>query len=338
MKYILLYYQQVDLKILIPFLIVADSMSRMQRRLHEHDVTSSLTVSLSSMVEPMISVEGAARVFVGSIKGWGQAASMVFFLDLIVVLACYYSVRPNTAIKILLIGATLKGITILPYYIVAGYTPDYSEAIAHFITVTLEIGWFFYDHVVSISTLHRVLVFYKDNTKARYEFLAIKGVSLVFGAILRLFRSTCRFGKCIAIDAGACDALIATNVLICEFFLLGALIYKCTLYKKGMVQEKGLFEAFIQESYLRLIVNVPLGSMEATAYIFERIPGTPTAFVWFLVIGIIARQFSCSILALTILSTRVSQQSRKGTIVSKGAGMQSTSKCAPNTVSSTSSA
>jgi hypothetical protein len=289
------------------------------------------------MSDSVISVEGAARAFVASIRGWGQSASIVFFLDFIVVLVCYFSVRPNTAIKLLVVGAALKGITILPYYIAAGYTPDYSEATVSFITVTLEIGWFFYDHIVSISTLHRVLIFYGDSPRVRYVFLTMKGVSLAFGALLRIFRSTCRFGRCAAMDAGACDALIAANVLICEFVLLGSLIYKCTIYKKGLAQDGQFFEVFVHEAYLRLMINVPLGIMEATAYIFERIPSTPTAFVWFLVIGIIARQFSCTILALTILATKSAQHSKKGMSMSKGQGMQSSVKAMPNTIGSVSS-
>jgi hypothetical protein len=263
------------------------------------------------MSETVISQEGAARVFVASIKGWGQTSSMIFFLDLICVLGCYFSVRPNGAIKLLAIGAALKAITVIPFYIGAGYTPEYSDATVNFITVTLEIGWFFYDHVITCSTLHRVLIFYQDNKKARYAFMALVSFTITFGAIFRGFRSTCRFGKCVVADSGACDSIIAANVIICEFILLFALLYKCTIYKKSMKQGKELFEAFIQEAYMRLMISFPLGIMEASVYILERIPSTPAALLWFLVIGIIARQFSATILALAILSTKSAQQNKK---------------------------
>jgi hypothetical protein len=286
------------------------------------------------MGETVISVEGAARVFVASIKGWGQTSSMIFFLDFICVLACYYSVRPNGAILLLTIGAGLKAITVPAFYIAAGYTPDYSDGTVNFITATLEIGWFFYDHVITASTLHRVLIFYKDSTKARYGFIGLTAFSIVFGAIFRIFRSTCRFGKCAVADSGSCDSIIAANVLITEFILLFALMYKCMLYKKNMAQGKELFEAFIQEAYLRLIISFPLGIMEASAYILERIPGTPAALLWFLVIGIVARQFASTILALAIMSTKAVQQVKKTTANTKGLSIGTASKVAGTTSSS----
>jgi hypothetical protein len=228
---------------------------------------------------------------------------MIFFLDFICVVCCFLSVRPNNAILILAIGAALKAITVVPFYIAAGYTPDYTDTTVNFITVMLEVGWFFYDHIISISTLHRVLVFYPHSKMTRNVFKAMTSTSISFGALFRVFRSTCRFGNCMVLTPGGCDSIIATNVLLCEFILLGALLYKCISYKKK-IGDDSLFELFIKEAYLRLLISVPLGSMEALAYIFERIPGTPAALLWFLVIGIVSRQFACTILALAIMATK----------------------------------
>jgi hypothetical protein len=189
----------------------------------------------------------------------------------------------------------------------------------NFVTVTLEIGWFFYDHIISISTLHRVLIFYGDSTQLRKAFMGLTGFSVLFGAIFRILRNTCRFGTCAVADSGAIDSIIASNVLICEFILLGALLYKCLKYKNQTKQSEEFFGVFIQEAYMRFIISVPLGIMEAVAYILERVPNTPTSFVWFLVVGICARQMAPTILAMTILSTKVAQQKKTNMVSTKGA-------------------
>jgi hypothetical protein len=190
------------------------------------------------------------------------------------------------------------------------YTPDYSDTTVGFITVTLEMGWFFYDHIISVSTLHRVMIFFNSSPNAKKAFMAMTGFSIVFGAVFRILRNTCRFGTCAVADTGTCDSIIASNVLICQFILLGALLYKCTMYQKQTKQSEEFFGVFVNECYIRLIVSVPLGLMEAAAYVLERVDGAPTSFVWFLANGIFARQLAPTMLAMAILSTKVVQQAK----------------------------
>jgi hypothetical protein len=257
-----------------------------------------------------VSTEGAARLFVASITEWGQTQSTFFFLDLVICCQCYYAARPNQAILLLLIASALKAINIVPFYFAGMYTPSFSDFSVNAITVTLEIGWFFYDHIISASTLHRVLIFYGDAPKLRKAFMGMFGFSVLFGGVFRILRNTCRFGTCAVANSATIDSVIASNVLSCEFILLGALLYKCILYRKETQQGEDFFGVFIQEAYMRLIIGVPLGIMEAIAYMMERVDNAPTSFVWFLAVGIYARQLAPTMLAMAILSTKSAQQTK----------------------------
>ncbi|KAJ3323280.1 hypothetical protein HDV06_002048 [Boothiomyces sp. JEL0866] len=260
-----------------------------------------MSESFDSSVDPKL-------VFITSVASWGQTQTTFLLLDLIITSTIYFQSRPNKALLILAIFSALKGQNILWLYLCGDYSPDYSMATVSFLTVMCEVGWFFLDHCSSISTMQRVHAFYSWSIPGKLLF----GWVIVSGAILRGFRSTCRFGSCIvasnmSLGEGSTlmDSLIAANVVGTEFILLLALLYKILEYRKNRASAPAVFHSLLRESFIRLCVCVPLGVMECLGYGYTaNSAGIPNWWNWFCQTGIFARQVCPTVLATTILSTK----------------------------------
>ncbi|KAI8910311.1 hypothetical protein EDD86DRAFT_205075 [Gorgonomyces haynaldii] len=255
------------------------------------------------------------RLFLQSVASFGQQQSTILFLDLVMTWSAYLQVMPNFTILLLAIGSSLKGMNIVWLYLAAAYTNQYSDTLCTLITVMLEVGWYFLDHIAGISTLHRCHVFYKDTAILQILY-GLTAVSLVIGAGLRGLRSSCRLGACLydplsdqTRSAVFLDSAIAANLLVMEAILLGALLYKCIQFQqrsKEFEQNTEVFDVFIIECWLRLGILLPLGAMEITGYIFTGMPkdSVPLWINWLAQNGIFAREMAPAILVVAILAAK----------------------------------
>ncbi|KAI8892574.1 hypothetical protein BC833DRAFT_662278 [Globomyces pollinis-pini] len=270
----------------------------------------------------MTSLEQNYCTFVKDVPGWGQTQSTTFAIEFIMCFMAWYNQRPNAALFLIAVCATLKATSVPVFWIASHYTPSYSNATCGFVTVILEFAWFFNDQLPSFSTAHRLKAFIvNDNLKMGVY--AFTGCAAFVGAILRICRNSCRGGFCFGMShidstnlinrsalAMQYDMAIAFIACITEIILLSCIFYQCRILKA--ITKQDLFEFYGKEVSVRVLVCLPLGILEVIGYYMQIKPNPSGAFYWLCMIGINARQLMGSILAMSIICSK-----EKATKVSK---------------------
>ena len=239
----------------------------------------------------------------------GQQTFTLFVLDLIITATAYYQVRPNPGIQLLFVASVLKSIAIPALLIGANYTSSYSGMTVGLITSLVEVGYFFNDHIVSVSALQRAQTLF-DSSVSKIKFLFILTASSIFiGGALRMLRSFCRLGSCLVMSSFHLDMVISINVLLLETILLGALALKSIQNKHKSISDLPLIHVLIKECSMRAVIFLPLALLEAVSFAIPDGSG-PSAVKWIMDIGMYVRLLAPSILVVVILSTKENYRSK----------------------------
>ncbi|KAJ3322594.1 hypothetical protein HDV06_002971 [Boothiomyces sp. JEL0866] len=253
-------------------------------------------------------MSASACYMIASMTSWPQSQVTNFSIDLLVTALIYQQVKPNFSIKLLVVGSFLRWFFIVPAFVIStAYTPSSPEG--------------FCDWIVGFADIARLS---NSELKVALANAVLTGVSLVIGAIFRLFRNPCRYqflngdAACWAGTGAIWDNLTVVNVIFFEMLLLAFMIIKIQAFVKSKVDSTGMFKKFYDETVMRLVVLVPLGICEALAYIVQQTPGAPTWLNWVLTIAVYCRQFNPVIISVMIVSAKLNHSK---TVVSKGKSM-----------------
>lgn len=224
----------------------------------------------------------SARASVGEILGWGQTQATIFLLDFIFIWFIYSQVRPSSSMFLLAVLSSLKAQNVVWFYIAADYKPEYPDWMCAMVLVGLETGWLFYDHIASISTFYLIqtLPIPKNRISASGYILCL---SVAAGAVLRVGRSSCRFGHCWMLTKEHSDTTIVANVLFTEFFMMCVFLeffYKLYVLDKSDDRKPVLVTEMIRYGLLRVGLLIPFGIMEAVAYEISPNPKVLTSIKW----------------------------------------------------------
>jgi ABC-type multidrug transport system fused ATPase/permease subunit len=242
-------------------------------------------------------------------QGWALAQTQLTWMDLMGVWFIYSQMRPNRAILLLAVLSLLKAMNIVWFSLIFDYQENYSDYIVTIMLVGLDVGWFFNDHIASLSTLQKVNSLPQSRVK-KAIWNTVMGISLILGAYLRVARSQCRFN-------GDCrdkwplqflDSIIAFNVIATELFMVSVLLaFFYSIYKQSMLHSHvQVMSQMIEQGLLRVVILLPLGILEIVAYaIPETTKSRFRALQVFLEVGIYARHMYPTFLAVAIAMTRL---------------------------------
>jgi hypothetical protein len=276
-----------------------------------------VTRVLETIAQMNFTMSEVARTEINNFSsaGWALAQIQLTWMDLFGVWFIYSQMRPNRAIFLLAILSVLKATNIIWFSLLFDYTPQYSDTLVTIILVGLDIGWYFNDHIASLSTLQKVNSLPQSRVK-KAIWNTVMAISLVLGAYLRVARSQCRFnGKC---DENwflhYLDSIIAFNVIFTELFMVAVLLsFFYSIYKQSMLHSHvQVMSQMIEQGLLRVVILLPLGILEMVAYAIPNDPSSQGGFkdnhkalVKFLEVGIYARHLYPTFLAVAIAMTRL---------------------------------
>ncbi|KAJ3372561.1 hypothetical protein HDU91_003259 [Kappamyces sp. JEL0680] len=250
----------------------------------------------------------AARTFLLQLAAWAETQVVLSVLDSLTTWFIFWRVR-GPAIFLLAVLSSIKLTNVVWLGIGADYTSDYSDTLVTVCLVGLECGWFVNDHIASVSTLQKLL-YLPQNRWRKLTVTIVSIVSVVFGLFLRVGRSACRFGSCMAFNEVQSDIFIVLNIILCELVLVTFLLYFFYEMYKAAPSRSVVVSEMIQQGALRVVILVPLGILEVTAYFIDYAVNNNGAsvskFVVFLLeIGIYARHLYPTLLAIAIAMTKV---------------------------------
>lgn len=256
----------------------------------------------------MSGAQTSIRAYIAGIQGYSKFISSVDILDLLLIGLIFFHLRPNQAILLLLILTAMRGTNILWSLSAADYTDQYSDATVAAIAVGLEIGYFIYEHVNTVSTFHRLMIMYTAR-KQKATITVIFGSFLILGFTFRIIRCMSRFGNsALGISSYSVDLLCVTNAVIGEFTMLAFLMYKCIQYRNRQKEGSELFDVLVQEGFYRLAIMIPLAILEMLFYGLQSVvtAGGHVSLwlIWICFTGLMARHLSASITGITILLTK----------------------------------
>jgi hypothetical protein len=242
-------------------------------------------------------------------QGWALAQTQLTWMDLMAVWFIFSQMRPNRAILLLAVLSTLKAMNIIWFSLIFDYNKGYSDTLVTILLIGLDVGWYFNDHIASLSTLQKLNSLPQSRFK-KAIWNTVMSVSLILGAVLRVFRSQCRFnGNCRGDWAlQFLDSIIAFNVIFTELFMISVLLsFFYAIYKQSNLHSHvQVMSQMIEQGLLRVVILLPLGILEIVAYALpDNIRENYRALKVFLEVGIYARHLYPTFLAIAIAMTRL---------------------------------